>query len=814
LIAHMKLEIEPDFDRKSISGKVMHKITPAGAGISSVELDSAELEVKAVRVEGEAADFEVRPKSIKILLGNELQFGQNARVEIEYSGTPRRGLYFRGPTEKFPDRFRHLFTQGEPEDSKYWFPCYDYPNMKFTSEILVLAPPPMTVVSNGRLISVRDAGTKKLWEFSQEVPAPTYLMSIIVGEYERISLAYQGVSLEYFVPATRRDDVARSFEKTPKMVDFFTQVTGQKYPYPKYAQVVVADFMVGGMENISATTLTELTLHDERGHLDFQSDNLVSHELAHQWFGDYLTCKDWSHAWLNEGFATYLNALFREKDEGVDDFQYSMHSNYEKLAEEVEEFYQRQIVEKRYWHPDELFDAHTYEKGSWVLNGLRGLLGDDLFLKAIKRYLAAHKASLVETSDFRQSLEESTGRSLEKFFEEWLYSPGFPEYDATYAYDESAMTADITVEQVNAFQDGTPLFTTPMKLVFTLADKQQKTFAITMQEKKSFFHFSLPSKPLNVSLDPKNWVLKKFRFHKPKDMYLYQLHNDENAMERVRAAEALGEKFRTDDVVEELASVIDADKFWGVKLEAAKYLGKVGSRRALDFLLSKKDHEDHRARRGVGIGLRYFAELEAGRDEALDALIQYVNNDYSYYVRAFAAESLGFFKKSERALEALKAATSQESVNDQVRYRAFLGFAELKSPLVLPLAEDYLKNGRWSWGKIGAVHAVAKSGKGRPEALELLLSLQSDPDARIRGASAAAIAELGDFTIVTQLEEWLAKETEGRTERRLREAIYLLQQNVKETEKVLRLEENVRKLTEEAKKLQDELGTVKAKLQK
>ena len=276
------------------------------------------------------------------------------------------------------------------------------------------------------------------------------------------------------------------------------------------------------------------------------------------------------------------------------------------------------------------------------------------FSEGDKALRGCAQSSLVETSDFRQSLEETPGRSSEKFFEEWLYSPGFPEYDASYSYDESAMTAEITVEQVNAFQDGTPLFTSPIQLEFTFADKQKKTFTISMQEKKSVFHFSLPSKPLNVSLDPKNWILKKFRFHKPKEMYLYQLRNDENAMERVRAAEALGEKFRTDDVVEELSSVIDSDKFWGVKLEAAKYLGKIGSRRALDFLLSKKDHDDHRARRGVAIGLRYFAELDSGREEALDALINYVQNDYSYYVRAFAAESLGFFKKSEKALDALK----------------------------------------------------------------------------------------------------------------------------------------------------------------
>ncbi|MDA4129644.1 MAG: M1 family aminopeptidase [Thaumarchaeota archaeon] len=813
IITHMKLEIEPDFQEKTISGKVTYKITPAGTSISFVELDSADLEIRSVLVEGEAANFEIMPKSIKVLLRTELQFGQNSKIEIEYSAAPKRGLYFRGPTEKFPDRVPHLFTQGEPEDSKHWFPCFDYPNMRYAWEIIVRSPLKMTVVSNGRLVSVRDSGDKKVWEFSQEIPAPSYLVSLVVGEYESVSLAYQGISLEYYVPANRRDDITRSFEKTPKMLDFFASATGQKYPYPKYAQTVVSDFMVGGMENISATTLTETTLHDERGHLDFQSDNLVSHELAHQWFGDYITCRDWSHAWLNEGFATYFNVLFREKNEGEDDFQYSMHLNQERIDEEIQDFYQRQIVEKRYWHSDELFDAHTYEKGSWVLHGLRGLVGEDLFWKGIRRYVESCKVSLVETADFRNVLEESSGLVLEKFFEEWLYSPGYPEYDATFSFDENSMTAKLTLEQINAHQDGVPLFSTPIQLDFTFKDGTKKSSTITMGQKKSFFSFSLSSRPLNVSLDPRNWILKKLRFHKPKEMFLHQLRHDENAMERVRAAEALGNEFRTEDVIEELSASIDSDKFWGVRLEAAKFLGKLGTRRALDFLLSKKDHKDHKVRRGVAMGLRYFAELESGRAEALETLIEYTRSDYSYYVRAFAAESIGFFKKSERAREALKAAILQDSVNDQVRYRAFLGFAELKSPEVIPLAAEYLKNGLYSWGKIGAVEAVAKAGKGRPEALELLLSLKTDPDPRIKEAAAGSISDLEDQGVVPDLKEWLSSEEDGRTARRLRETIFDLEQKVKQTEKIAQLEEDVRRITEESNKLKSEVAEMKAKLE-
>ena len=550
-----------------------------------------------------------------------------------------------------------------------------------------------------------------MWHYSQEIPHSAYLLSLIVGNYERIAEDCDGISVEYYVPRDRKADAARSFQKTPRMLDFFGRITGLKYPYPKYSQSVVSDFMFGGMENISATTLTEKTLHDERAHLDFQSENLVSHELAHQWFGDYLTCKDWSHAWLNEGFATYFNALFREYEEGPEDFQYAMYSNFEKLNDDSNERYHRQIVEKRYWDPEEMFDSHAYEKGSWVLNAIRGILGDDLFWKAIRKYVATYKLSLVETSDFRKILEEVSGLNFEQFFEQWLYSPGYPDYIAEYSFDDKSGLARLDLEQTNAEVDGVPLFANPMDVEFTFHDGTRKTERISMTQKKNSFFFSLPSIPANVSLDPKNWFLKKLKFRKPKEMLLYQLKFDENSVERIRAASELVD-FKTQDVVDALSSSIDSDKFWGVQLEVAKNLGKIGTKEALDALFARKDHKDHRVRRGVAIGLRYFTKSEDS-DRAINTLINYLSTDVSYYVRAYSAHSLGFYTDSEKAFVALKEALNQDSVNDQIRYRAFLGFAELKNPKALPLAKEYLEKGKEYQGRTGAGSCDRENRKGR-----------------------------------------------------------------------------------------------------
>ncbi len=808
-IEHLRLEIEPDFDSKKISAKASYIIMPVARPISHVELDAAGLEFESITVNGNKASFETRAKSVNVDLGLELSLDSSAEIEIEYQSSPKKGLYFRGPTKDFPGRNVHLFTQGQAEDSKYWYPCYDYPNMRFTSEMIVTSPENMVAVSNGSLVSVDETSDgKKKWHFSQPIPHCSYLLSLIVGDYEKISEERGGLSVEYYVPKDRRSDAPRSFHKTPQMMDFFGRVTGVKYPYPKYAQTVVSDFMFGGMENISATTLTEKTLHDERAHLDFQSENLVSHELAHQWFGDYVTCKDWSHAWLNEGFATYFNALFREYDEGFDDFQYTMQMNFEKLSDDCDERYHRQIVENRYWDPEEMFDSHAYEKGAWVLNGIRGVLGDELFWKAIRKYLATYKVSAVETSDFRKILEEVSGQNFEQFFNDWLYSPGFPNYLADYSLDEKSGLGKLVIEQVNAEVDGTPIFANPFDLVFTFSNGSKKTEKISMTQKKNSFFFSLAEKPVNVSFDPKNWFLKKLKFRKPKEMLLYQLKFDENCVERIRASSELTD-YKTQDVIEALTHAIDSDKFWGVQLEVAKNLGKIGTAAALDALLTKKDHKDHRVRRGVAAGLRFFTKLD-DNDRAINTLINYLYTDYSYYVRAYSAHSLGFYPNSEKVFIALREALNQGSVNDQIRYRAFLGFAEMKNRDALPLAYEYLQSGKEYQGRMGAAHAIGKIGKGDARALNELLSAKTVNDNRVRAEAATSVAFLDDTSAIPQLEEWLSSEASGSVRRRLRESINLLRQGSSKDDQD-KMRKEIQSLEERAKKLEDTVASLEKK---
>src|SRR5579875_1224430 len=742
-IVHTKLEVELDFEKKSIAGRVEHTLN-SGSLFAFVELDASELEIRSVKVDGRDAGFEYASRDT-LRISPKVAIKGTFKVEIEYKATPRRGLYFRGPTKDHPHRFLHAFTQGQAEDSKYWFPCYDYPNMRTQSEVIVTAPAEMIAISNGVLVSSKEiavggAKKRKVWHFRQEFPHPSYLLSVVVGEYDRTVEDHKGVLLEYYAPTSRKAELQRSFSKTPKMIDFFSSVTGQPYPYPKYAQSVVSDFMFGGMENITATTLTERTLHDERAHQDFTSDNLVAHELAHQWFGDYITCRDWSHAWLNEGFANFFTALFKEFDEGPG-------------------------------------------------------------------YVAKHRASLVETSDFRRAMEDASGLNLEPFFEQWVFSQGFPEYEARYSWDEGSKTAVLSLEQSNV--GSVPQFTTPIEIRLTLRDGSISRRKVTLNSKASTFYFPLDGEPLNVSIDPQNWILKKLNFQKPERMYIFQLEKDQNAMERVRACWELG-KSKSDDAITALARAIDSDRFWGVGLEAAANLGKIGTKAVMDALVARKGHPHHKVRRGIAIGLRHFSTLE-GNEEAIGTLIWYLNNDYSYYVRAFAAQSLGYFTKSEVAFEALMSALKQESVNDQVRYRAFLGLAERKDGKGLEIAIDYLRNATEYQARVGAALTVGKLGRGRPEASDALLSSENDPDIYVRTMAANAVRYLEDKNAIPGLEKWLAREPSGRCRRRLRETIYLLQQGTRESENVAKLKEDVEKLKSENSELRQRINALEGK---
>ena len=776
---HVKLGLSFDFAQKRLFGKASITFSPISDGLRELELDAVELNVKAVSLGADQKlEYDVLAQTIRVHLPRPLDSTEEETITIAYEATPRRGLYFKAPDDAYPERPVQIWTQGEDEDSRYWFPCYDYPNDRATSEMVVTVPKPFTAISNGKLILVQEdesRGSRK-FHWRQDFPHPVYLTSLVVGEFSEITDRWKDVPVQYYVPFGREEEAKRNFEKTPSMMEFFSEKTGVDYPYWKYSLVTVADFIWGGMENISATTLTERTLHDERAHLDYSSEPLLAHELAHQWFGDLITCKDWSHVWTNEGFAEYFKGIWREHELGEDEFQLYLLDEAEQYFVETEDRYGRPIVCKVYHDPQDLFDAHTYEKAALVLHMLRFVLGEDLFWKAVRDYVRKHQGQCVETDDFRKAVEESTGRNLEWFFEQWFYKPGHPEFKVDYQWDAREKTVTLRILQTQDTSDGTPFFQTPAEVSF-VTSSEEILQTVYVAAKESVLFFRLPDEPKSVVFDPRNWLLKKIDFPRPKDMLVRQLMNHSEAAARIDAAKHLA-KTRESDVVEVLKTAALTDPFWGVQAEAALALGEIGTKEALHALLECLKVKHPKARRWVVRTLGEFRD-----EEAAEALLPVLENDESYFVEAEAARSLGR-TLSTKAFDALVDALQKDSYDDVIRTSVFGlerqterirgGFAELADARAIPVAFEYTRYGKQLRTRESAVACLGRIGKDHDEVASHVISLLDDPWFGVRFQAARALDDMNYVKGTPELERALSVELEGRVRRRIREALYRL----------------------------------------
>lgn len=795
---HIKLELSFDISKRRVLGEVTFTLSALNDGLSRVELDGVELQVKGVTMEGRALEFEYPGRTIGIELPRELHEDEKILFTVIYEASPRKGLFFIQPDEAYPSKPTQIWTQGEDEDSRYWYPCYDFPNDRSTSEMIATVPDRWTVISNGKLLEVKEnADGTRTFHWGEEVPHPSYLNSLIAGEFTKITEKSDGVELEYYVPPEREADAPRSFGKTPAMIRFFEERLGVKYPFERYAQTTVVDFTFGGMENVSATTLTELTLHDERAALDFTSDGLVAHELAHQWFGDLLTCRDWSHSWLNEGFATYFDALFKEHDRGHDEFVYARMQLAANYMDEDAERYRRPIVEKLYETPTELFDRHLYEKGACVLHMLRFVLGDALFWKSIRHYVQKNQNQSVETDDLRKAIEEATGRNLEGFFAEWFYKAGHPEFKVKYQWNEETKTAQLTVTQNQSSTDDTPIFDLPVEVKFSTS-KGTETFRVDLSQKEHTFYFPLSGKPKTAEFDPGDWILKTLNFEKPRELFVAQL-SSENLVERIRGVQGLG-KLGTKEDVHEIEKLLLNDSFWGVRAEAAKALGSIRSDEALQSLLKGLSLEHPKARRAVARALGEFRV-----EKAAEALIFLLNDDASYFVEAEAATSLGK-TRSTRAFEELSKGLAKESFNEVIRQGVFQGFSELKEERAIPVAVEWSRYGKPVQARAAAIAALGKLGdRKKDEVYDHLISLLSEWEFRITLQTIQALLSLKDPRAIPELEKLSDRTWNNNVKRRAKEAIKTIQEGLERTKEFQQLREDVDKLREDNRSLRSKL---------
>jgi aminopeptidase N len=810
-VKHIKVEVALDFERRAVDGVCTQTLSPLNDGPTRVTLNAVEMKIIAVTLgDGESLAFEYDGKALSFDLGERKQ-GTELDVIIRYSCEPRRGLYFIHPDDAYPGRPLQCWSQGQDEDNRCWFPCFDHPHEKSTSEVVATVPAHMTALSNGELVSEKTDGERKTFHYRHEVAHSSYLITLVAGEYAVLKDQFDGAEVLYYVTPGREADAPRTFGNTPEMMRLFSDLTGEKYPYPRYAQITVAEFIFGGMENTSATTLTDQTLHDERAHLDFSSEPLISHELAHQWFGDLLTCRDWSHGWLNEGFATYFEILWKEHSAGRDESDYDRLGDMEAYLDEDAHRYRRPVVTNVYHEPIDIFDRHLYEKGGCVLHMLRTELGDARFWKAVRHYVQKHKGGSVETRDLARAVEEATGWNSDRFFHQWVFSAGFPELKAEYSWDDTQKLARVNIKQAQEVKEPTPLFHLPLTLRFVV-DGVVKDVKLAVGRADETFLFPLDGKPNQAILDPGNHFLKTLDMKKPDEVFKGELAGAEFAIDRVRAARSLG-KAGEPTAVEALVKALGGDSFWAVRGESALALAQIKTASARVAIAAAIKSEAHpKARRMLVRALGAFRHDPAAQEAAAEKLHA---GDASYFVEAESALTLAK-TRAETAFHSLEEAMKRPSYLDVIESQCLAGMAELRDERGIEVALEAAKYGKPIIGRRAAISALGSLGALYPERkrqiLEVLTELLEDPDFRARIAVVEALRVLGESDAIGALAKAERRDLDGRVRRRAREVQKSLHESAAQEEAVRGLRESVEKLESENRDLKERLLKIEARL--
>jgi len=792
---HLKLEIEVDPERKRVEGTATYSLRRATAlkDLSEVVLDAAEMDILEV---SPARDWSHDDGKLRVELEGD---AATITLAVRYVAEPRKGMYFNEPDEAYPERPRQIWTQGQAEDTRYWIPSFDFPNQKLTTELIATVPEGLTVISNGELVS-QEGGR---WHFKQDVPHPAYLMTFVAGQFSQIEDRWRDVPVYYFVQPGREEDGRRAFGNTPAMMDFLSSATGVRYPYAKYAQVAVADFVYGGMENTSATTQTDRTLHDARAHLDFSSDPLVSHELAHQWFGDLVTCRDWGHAWLNESFATYCEALWREHHLGRDEFLYDLFGLLRSYLGEARERYQRPIATNIYREPSDVFDRHLYEKGGMVLHMLRLTLGDEAWWASVKRYLEQHRGGNVVTYDLQRAIEDVTGRNLEGLFQQWVFSPGHPTLKVSYGWDAKAKLASLSVKQTQDTSHGTPQYTLDFNIGF-----DGRTVPVRLDAAERTFAVHLDREPKRVRFAPGGQlVLKTADFEIPGGLLRRQLAEDEDVLLRIEAARELGKKADRESV-SALAAALQKDTFWGAQCQIAKALADAKTSGAKEALLGSMELPHPKARRGVAEALGAFHEPDV--EEALRE--KAVKGDDSYFVEAEAFRSLGKTRQ-DGVYETIVGGLERESHDDVIRQAVFDGLKELRDDRAVDLALEWLRYGKPNMVRAAAVRALEKLGEKDSRVDDALCDLLDDQRIPSRFARAAAVTVLRKrkkAEAIPALERATERDVDERIRRSAREALRALREGQDREDELRQLRERLDEQAEDNRKLRDRVDKLEA----
>ncbi|SFT89611.1 aminopeptidase N [Lishizhenia tianjinensis] len=652
-LIHTELEVAFDWENSALKGKEKLVFTPHYRPISELVLDAKSMAFETISMKGETLHYTYDGLVLKITLPGSFTRKDTLAINIVYTAFPEeleaegsaaiteaKGLYFINPKKEQGGRMPQLWTQGETEASSAWFPTVDTPNQKHAQDIYITVEPNSMALSNGALIDIQKSEDAWVYHWKQELEHAPYLSMMAVGNFVEIKDSVRLASgrilpLSYYVEPEWQGEAKQIFGNTGEMIQHFSKLLGVEFPWDKYSQIIVRNFVSGAMENTSAVVFGDFVYRTEAEALDKNSDDIIAHELFHHWFGDLLTCESWSNLPLNESFANYSQYLW-------DEFKYGKEEAAYNAQQEAFGFYNsaafaghHNMIWFDYENKEDMFDGHSYNKGGRILHMLRTYLGDDLFFDAIKYYLEENSYQSVEIHNLRLAFEKVSGEDLNWFFNQWFLDDYVPNLIVNHEVKDSVLKVKIHQNQ-NLMK--APLYQLPLKfMVYT--SKGNYTYNIRIEDEYEVFEFPLDGSLENFILDGDNSLLAEVSTDKPDAFFVNQYHQRENYLDRYEVLQAVKES--SSEALKNIVLEALNDPFWAVRYEALTMVGKLNKdqrKKALNIIaeLALKDAKPQVRQRALHL-LRYKE-----KKSKLQALcVQLLKEDASWLVKGEALSVLG-----------------------------------------------------------------------------------------------------------------------------------------------------------------------------
>ncbi len=754
-LQHQVVRVRFDWARHAVVGSTTLRVAALDQPVTTIPLDAIGMTIVRVTTpNGARLRHDYDGKTLTVRLPGTLRPRTRTSFTVVYETVrPKQGIYF-------VDRRHVVWSQGETEATRYWIPTYDYPNDRTTWEFFIRTARSERALSNGRLVggAPRPVDDELEWHWSLEQPNATYMMTAVTGDYTVLQDRWRNIPVGYWTYGDSVEATWRGMGKTPRMMELFSARTGVVYPFAKYDQVNAPDYIFGGMENVTATVQADdRILHPAWAEPQANAEGLVAHELGHQWYGDYLTSRNWAHIWLNEGFATFMQQTWFEFGIGAEEGAISRLLSHEATIA-ADRAARRPLVYDRWvTDPFELFfSGHIYPKGAAVLQMLRRQLGDSLFWRAMNRYTTKHARGSVVTEDLRRAFEEATGRDLRVFFDRWIYGAGFPVYQASFGYDVATRTLTIEAREVQPRDSLTGWFDPDVDIEI-LTDSGPVRGVVSVRDGVGRGSFALPAEPRSARWDKGNWLIDITEFTRPTTWLAWQLAHDDDVAGRAEAIDVLGA--RADELVAQraLATAL-RDSSWLIRSRAVTALAGRGREPmpAAAILAGTRD-QDARVREASA---RALASLRSST--ASTRARELASSDSSLYVQGAALAALASLE-GVGALDVIRPALARDSWLDLSRTQAIAALAAIDDPAAVALVRPFLAEGTHRLTRVAAIKAlVARASGAEAELAGALAPLLGSEDLFVRIAAAQGLGSLGVSVGVAPLEARKQVEAESR----------------------------------------------------